>query len=672
MQRPTSSTRCQRAFVAAVAASCILAAAIHAESPVLVEGRLREDLKTLSSDDFEGRGVGTQGLELAADHVRRAFEAAGLNVTVAGGDPFQEFDVTTGAKLLEPNTLAVTGPDGQKLDLVYDQDFRTCSFGDAGSFSAGIVFCGYGIESKDPAYDDFAGVDVKGKAVIIVRRTPQQGREGGLFATGHGESRHAALRSKVSHAYQKGAAAILFVNDPWSGRSQAAKLKEQLAAATERVVTAAETFEAASPDGDGYTKAREELTAAVKHLQQVRGLVANDNPDPLMAFGYGGSRSGRAMPILHITQEACNRILQPALGKTLEEVESLIDETGRPHSAVLDGWTAVGQTSLELVRVPVKNVIAVLEGEGPLADETIVVGAHYDHVGLGGEGSLAPGSTEVHNGADDNASGTAALIEVARRLAARDRKLPRRVVFIAFTGEERGLLGSAHYVKDPLFPLDKTIAMVNMDMVGRLLDEKLTVFGTGTSPVWDELLAGPAAQQGLAIVKKPEGFGPSDHSSFYAKQIPVLHLFTGTHSDYHRPSDDWQKINYEGMARIVTLVEDLVVSLAKSEERPAYVSVQGRATMERSGARPYFGSIPDFSSDQDGYAIQGVAPGSPADKAGIKSGDTIVRLGGHAIGSLDDFDLALRKFSAGQEVETIVRRDGQEVKLKVTLAQPRQ
>ena len=263
------------------------------------------------------------------------------------------------------------------------------------------------------------------------------------------------------------------------------------------------------------------------------------------------------------------------------------------------------------------------------------------------------------------------LIELARRIGAREEPLPRRLVFIAFTGEERGLLGSIHYVGDPLVPMEQTVAMINMDMVGRLEDDQLTVFGTGTSTFWEGLLESAAESRSLQLFMKPEGLGPSDHSSFYNKEVPVLHLFTGTHSDYHRPGDDWEKINYEGMGRISEFAEEIVLTVAQAEERPDYVQVQGRASIQRSGSRPYFGSIPDFSSDAEGYAIQGVAPDSPADKGGIKGGDVITRLGGQRIGGLDDFDLALRRFSPGQEVEVVVLRDGDDVTLNVTLAQPR-
>jgi len=392
----------------------------------------------------------------------------------------------------------------------------------------------------------------------------------------------------------------------------------------------------------------------------------------LIKFGYNGNRRGESIPVMQVARSAIDGPVRAALGRSLEEREAEIDATGKPHSAELTGWKAEGQTNLTINRVAVKNVIGVLPGRGPLADETIVIGAHYDHLGRGGEGSLIPGSTEVHNGADDNASGTVALIELARRLASRAEPLPRRIVFIAFTGEERGLLGSSHYVKQPVFPLENTVAMFNMDMVGRLTDDKLTVFGSGTAKRWDDLLDREAEQHHFALSKKPEGFGPSDHSSFYAKQIPVLHLFTGVHNDYHRPTDDWEKINLTGIGRVVDLLEDLVVTTAQTESRPEYVAVQGKADLKaRSGSRPYFGSIPDFSGEQEGYAIQGVSPGSPADKAGLLGGDVIIKLGKHAVTGLDDFDLALREFSPGEQVTVTVRRDGEEQQFRLTLATPR-
>jgi hypothetical protein len=640
--------------------------------------------------------------------------------------------VVVGTELQSPNELTLVSPQGERASLEYDAAFRTCSFGAAGEFTAPLVFCGYGVVAPKEGYDDFADVDVKGKVAVILRRTPQQEQEDGMFGGPHaGTSRHAALNTKLSNALSRGAAAVLFVNDAYTGRAELAKLHEQREAAEKQVIDAAielvarETSgahhhghaphhlcpaksdkaedesadesprepestdksagdspgnapEPANPPGEhaphghGTAEPVQSLRSAVTHLQEVRKLIAEYDADPLMEFGYNGDRRGESVPVLHVRRSAINTAIESVLGKTLEEVEAAIDATGKPHSASLDGWRAEGQTSLTINRADVKNVIGVLPGAGPLARETIVVGAHYDHLGRGGSGSLLPGSTEIHNGADDNASGTVALIELARRLAAREEPLPRTVVFIAFTGEERGLLGSAHYVKNPVFPLESTIAMFNMDMVGRLTDDELTVFGTGTASGWDEWLDAEAAERRFTLSKKPEGLGPSDHSSFYAREIPVLHFFTGTHNDYHRPTDDWGKINVVGIHRIVDLLEELVTTTALSDARPEYVEVKGRAEMAaRSGSRPYFGSIPDFSGAEASYAIQGVSPGSPADKAGLKGGDVIIKLGEYPITGLDDFDLALREFSPGEDVTVTVRRDGKEQAFRLTLATPR-
>ena len=649
------------------------AAGASATAPSSAAGeRMLGIVQTLASDEYEGRGIGTDGLVKAQRYIAEQFTDAGLNVVAAGGDPFQEFDVVDGAELTAPNTLAFQGPSGQTIELKLGEDLQVCSFGAADKFDAPLVFGGYAIQSKDPAYDDFAGMDVKGKAVVIMRRTPQQGRDDGMFHAGHhGVSRHAALRTKVSNAFRAGAAAIIFVNDPYTGRHEARQIAEQLQRARADLAEATQAVADAVNDADKLAAAKEELDLVRQRVEQTEQVANEHSVDPLMEFGYGGTRSGKAVPILHISQAACDQLLTATLGKTLKQIENETDSSGTPQSAELTDWQAVGETNLTVNRVDVANVVGVLEGEGPLADETIVIGAHYDHIGFGGEGSLSPGSHEIHNGADDNASGAAALIELARRFANRDTKPARRLVFIAFTGEERGLLGSAHYVKEPLFPLEKTIAMFNMDMVGRLEDDKLTVFGAGTSPRWEKLLDGCAEGKDLLLVKKPEGFGPSDHSSFYAKEMPVLHLFTGTHDDYHRPGDDTEKINLSGMQRIVDFLDEIILHTLATAEPPKYVAIEQRATLTRSGNRPYFGSIPDFGTDTEGYALQGVSPGSPADKGGLRGGDIIVQLGADQIGSLDDFDLALRKYSPGQQVTVIVLRGGKRLELQVVLAAPK-
>jgi hypothetical protein len=282
---------------------------------------------------------------------------------------------------------------------------------------------------------------------------------------------------------------------------------------------------------------------------------------------------------------------------------------------------------------------------------------------------------EIHNGADDNASGTTALLEAARLLATSDRKPARRVVFAAFTGEERGLIGSARYCKEPPYPLEKTVAMLNMDMVGRLKDDKLTVQGCDTANQFkalvDEL---NESNYHFKLAHQSGGFGPSDHASFYGKKIPVIHFFTGLHGDYHRPSDDSEKINVSGLLRVAGLVSDMTSRIAALPERPTYREVKSTShggAASRGGTRPYFGSIPDYSGDQPGLALSGVSKDGPADKAGLKAGDVIVKLGDTKITNIDDFDAALRTYKAGDKVPVVVKRDGKDVTLTVTLGAPR-
>jgi hypothetical protein len=491
-----------------------------------------------------------------------------------------------------------------------------------------------------------------------------------------GVSSHGELRSKLDHAFAKGAVAVLIVNDPYSGRNELEQGKKQVAKIAEGVADAAVEFEGADPaDAEKVAVAKKKLADEVARYKAGKGHLGSSEPDTLMKFGYGGHETIRNLPVVHITRAVADQVLKASLNQTLTELETEIDKDLKPHSAILKGWTAGGVVTIERKQAQVKNVVAVLDGAGPHADETVVVGAHYDHVGRGGAGSFVPNSNDVHNGADDNASGTISLLEVARRLTARSEKPPRRIVFVAFTGEELGLFGSARYVKEPVFPLDKTIAMVNMDMVGRLRDDKLTIFGVGTSPVWDGILTRLGKEAKFTLSLKPEGMGPSDHQSFFMKQIPVLHFFTGTHGDYHRPSDDWEKINIPGTERIVDLVEKLVLELAALPERPKYIAVKGTADISDrpagTGSRPYFGSVPDFGVEKPGYALAGVAPGGPAEKAGLKAGDRIVQLGTHKIENLNDFDEALRKFAPGDTAEVTVMRGEERVTLKVVLDKPR-
>jgi len=319
-----------------------------------------------------------------------------------------------------------------------------------------------------------------------------------------------------------------------------------------------------------------------------------------------------------------------------------------------------------------KNVIGILPGRDPvLRNETVIVGAHYDHLGLGGFGALDPDSAgRVHNGADDNASGTAALFAIAERLRAAPPA--RTVVFIAFSGEELGLLGSDYYVKHPLYPLSATEIMINLDMVGRLKNDKLIVYGTGTATEIPALLDSLNWYAKFDLRPQPEGYGPSDQTSFYAAKIPVLHFFTDLHGDYHRSSDDWDKINAQGLVRVADFAAAVATAMGNRPTRLTFVDVPPPAPKAGAAATggygAYLGTIPDMASGETGgVRITGVSKGSPAELGGMKGGDMITKIGDYDVPDLAGMTDALRNYKPGDKVVVIVIRDGKEMGLDVTL-----
>lgn len=360
----------------------------------------------------------------------------------------------------------------------------------------------------------------------------------------------------------------------------------------------------------------------------------------------------------------------------------------RVRGAARSGATATLRTDVSPRTAEARNVVALLPGTNPdLRDEWIVVGAHYDHLGLGGQGSLAPDRTgTVHNGADDNASGTAALVEAARLLQRRGG-LARSVLFVAFTGEEKGLWGSTHYVREPLHPLDRTVAMINLDMVGRLGDDALTIYGTGTAEEWPDLLerAADALDESIPVTQVPDGSGPSDHASFRTAGVPALHFFTNTHPDYHRPEDDWEKVDAEGLDRVTGLLAEVTRHLAgdgriaAAELTPvetsdahagaAAASDPGRdAPSSTSGYGPYLGTVPDMTpQDEGGVRLTGVRDGSPAERAGIRGGDVVVEFEDREIADLYAYTYALRDQQPGDTVRIVVEREGERVELEAVL-----
>ncbi len=358
----------------------------------------------------------------------------------------------------------------------------------------------------------------------------------------------------------------------------------------------------------------------------------------------------------------------------------------RIRQAAQSGERVFLAASVQPRAVEARNVAALLPGSDPnLADEVLIIGAHYDHLGLGGEGSLDPDAFgEVHNGADDNASGTSGLIEIARRLTESDRRPARSVLFLAFTAEEKGLWGSSHYVRNPLLPIDQSIAMLNMDMIGRLEGRTLTVMGVGTAEEWTDVLraANQATVRPLSIATSPDGFGPSDHSSFYGAGLPVLHFFSNTHVDYHRPSDDWDKVDMEGLGQIVDLVSEVALDVAGvvgSNERIALTPVEADAAQAHGqassttggGYGPYLGTIPDMVPVDSGLRLTGVREGSPAEDAGIRGGDIVVEFGGREVGDIYAYTYALQDHEPGDSVEIVVLRDGERLTLTAVLGDRR-
>jgi hypothetical protein len=351
------------------------------------------------------------------------------------------------------------------------------------------------------------------------------------------------------------------------------------------------------------------------------------------------------------------------------------------REALIGGASARLQTDVRATTAEARNVVARLPGANPtLAREHLIIGAHYDHLGYGGEGSLAPDERAIHNGADDNASGTAALIDIARRLSSGPRP-DRSVLFIAFTGEERGLWGSAYFVANPTVDLERTVAMLNLDMVGRVADDGLTVLGVGTAAEWNEIIDRANAQlaRPLTIAKSPDGYGPSDHSSFYGEGIPVLHFLSNLHEDYHRPSDDWQKINADGLARVSELTARIASRLASGgadavamtpieQSRPS-PAAPAQSSSSSSGYGPYLGTIPDMTPREFGLRLTGVREGSPAAIAGLQPGDVVVEFDGKPVADIYAYTYALQAKQAGDEVVIVVERNGGRISVTATLGE---
>ncbi|MDT7807100.1 MAG: hypothetical protein QOJ70_913 [Acidobacteriota bacterium] len=643
--------------------------------------RLRAHITYLASDKLEGRRTGTPGAEEAARYVAAEFMRLGLlpgaNVNsneLTEKAYMQEFPYVAGVALGKRNELKLTGRGGDEQTggvFQIGEDWMPLGFSANGRVDGKPVFVGYGITAAEQSYDDYKNAGVAGNVAVALAGTPDGDNPHGRF------SRAGEIRFKAAAAHAAGAAALV-------------------------LIAAEENFK----------------------------------DDKLSALKYDNAGGDAGLPVVVISRQAASKVLGLTRTSDFAELEKWAARERSPAAQGSAGSVNSDPvvSSADILRLPVSgetlhittdvvrknapsaNVVGILEGsDAKLKTEVIVIGAHYDHLGHGGDGSLAAREGEIHHGADDNASGTAGLLELARLFSQERAEMKRTVVFVAFSGEEEGLIGSSFYVQHPVRPLAQTVAMINMDMIGRLREGTLNVGGIGTAAEWRafveeanrgyKVTLGPTvtatdatrteagAQTATASVVTPiivtgsdgrtavtatpaarftlrlseDGFGPSDHSSFYARRVPVLFFFTGSHEDYHKPSDTADRINYEGEALVLQFVRDLVQGLQASDRRPTYAVAKAEAN-SRTTFRVSLGTVPSYADSTDGLKLDAVREGSPAAIAGLKAGDKIVKLAGHDVRNVYDYTQILSELKAGQEYEVEVVRDGQRLNMKVTPA----
>ncbi len=567
---------------------------------------LKQHVRYLASDELQGRMSGTAENRLAAEYIASQFKIYGLK---PGGDNatfFQKFKFVSEIKPGENNKLNVN-IENTIINFSVDIDYRPMAFTSDTSVTGNFIFAGYGISADTLNYDDYAGIDVTDKIVMILHHTPEGKNPKSGFAN------YEPLQRKVMTARSKGAKGIIFVKGPL-----------------------------------------DETQLELVPLRQERGM------------GNSG------MAVMSFRRDAADSLFK-LIGKDFLEIQTNINSEKKPNTFEFPNTTINIISDIEKVYSETQNVVGILHGSDPvLKDEHVIIGAHFDHIGFGGigSGSLKQDTIAIHNGADDNASGTAGLIEIAQYFGSIRNEIKRTYVFIGFSAEELGLLGASHYVKNPHLPLDKATAMINMDMIGRMKDSVFTIQGVGTSPVWNDIIAEQNADSFFTLKLGQDGFGSSDHSVFNSSNIPVLFFFTGLHSDYHKPSDDWQLLNYEGQKLLIDFVVGIIKKLDRIVEKPLYTKVE-RPAMFGDGAQRGFkvtlGILPDFGDDPNGLKISGARPGTPADKAGLLSGDVIIKFDGKDVKNIYDLTYLLGDYHPGDSVELVLLRDGVKVNLIVTL-----
>lgn len=507
-----------------------------------------------------------------------------------------------------PVKTGVTIGDKNAIEGLSADEWTPLGFSSSGAFEGKIAFVGYGIEAAPLNYRELENIDLKGKVALMLRYEPQERDDKSVF-DGRKPSRWSAMRYKAMQARERGAVAVIFVTGP----------------------------------------------------------LQDEDKDKLPALTNDGPESPAGIPIIQVKTSTAQKWID------LAAFQKDVDADLKPRSRVLD-QTLKGNVDVRASFANADNVAGIIPGKGRLANEYVVVGAHYDHLGHGGKGSMRPNDTAIHNGADDNASGTSAVIMAASRIQEllKDANDRRTILIALFAAEELGLGGSSYLVANSPIPMNNVVAMVNLDMVGAMKDDKVVALGSESAPEWKPMLDQLAKDMKLTIASSGDGYGPSDQTSFYAKQIPVLHFFTGTHERYHTPDDDADAINFAGAAKVAELTSRVAATLAKGDVNPKYARATSAPAMEGDsrGYGAYLGTIPDYSameSASGGVKLADVRGGGPADLAGIKGGDTLVEMAGTRIENLYDMTYALQDHKPGETIDVIVLRDGKRVTLRATL-----
>jgi len=597
---------------------CCVSWAAFGASATLDPNVYLDDIKFLASPAMKGRATGSPELEKAAAFIAAHFQSFGLK-PVDGKSFYQAFEVTTNARLGKANRFHYSD-NGQTTILHFPDDFVPLNFSSTGKLTGPVVFVGYGITAPEYNYDDYAGIDVKGKVVMMLQHEPQEFDEKSVFE-GKSFTQHMQYSSKASNAKFHGATGVILIGDRANHRNE---------------------------------------------------------PDRLEPFANDAGPANAGIPFVQVLEDKVDGWFA-ASGKNLDSLMANIDASLKPQSfAFPDSLRVDVNLDLERAVKTVHNVAGFLPGE---TDEYVIIGAHYDHLGLGEQFSLAPSlKGTVHPGADDNASGTSGVIELARWFSTQPKQ-KRGILFMTFAGEELGLLGSSFYVTHPEYPLAKAVAMINLDMIGRIRNDKVYVGGAGTGTTLHALLDRVTPKYRMHLdYSETSGYGSSDHMEFVSKQVPVLFFFSGLHSDYHKPSDTWDKIDAPEAVKLLGLIADVADNLREAPDRPQFVRVAptshgegavGTATAGASGYGPYFGSVPDFGEETKGVKFSDVTPGSPAAQAGLKADDVMVEFDGKPIQNLYDFTYALRAKKPGDVVHVKALRAGKAIEVTVTLTERR-